>query len=98
MATVQDTTWWKDGVVYQIYPASFKDSNKDGLGDLPGILSKIEYIKDLGIDIVWICPMYDSVRLSSLLMIARSTKKTSLSMIWAMTFRITKRCTLRTGL
>ena len=51
--TVPDRIWWKDGVVYQIYPASFKDSNGDGLGDVPGIISKVDYIKDLGIDIVW---------------------------------------------
>lgn len=51
--TVPDRIWWKDGVVYQIYPASFKDSNGDGLGDIPGIISKVDYIKDLGIDIVW---------------------------------------------
>jgi len=49
--------WWKEGVVYQIYPASFKDSNGDGLGDIPGIISKIDYLKDLGIDIVWVSPM-----------------------------------------
>lgn len=49
--------WWKDAVCYQIYPASFKDSNGDGLGDIPGILSKIDYLKDLGIDIVWVSPM-----------------------------------------
>ncbi|KAL3418205.1 maltase [Phlyctema vagabunda] len=58
--TVTERIWWKDGVVYQIYPASYKDSNGDGWGDLPGILSKIDYLKDLGIDIVWISPMYDS--------------------------------------
>lgn len=58
--TVTQSLWWKDGVVYQIYPASYKDSNNDGLGDIPGIISKIDYIKDLGIDIVWISPMYDS--------------------------------------
>jgi oligo-1,6-glucosidase len=58
--TVPKRIWWKDGVVYQIYPASFKDSNNDGLGDIPGIISKIDYIKDLGIDIVWVSPMYDS--------------------------------------
>ncbi|KUJ07774.1 alpha-glucosidase [Mollisia scopiformis] len=58
--TVTKRVWWKDGVVYQIYPASFKDSNNDGLGDIPGIISKIDYIKDLGIDIVWVSPMYDS--------------------------------------
>ncbi|KAG9253826.1 glycoside hydrolase family 13 protein [Emericellopsis atlantica] len=52
--------WWKHGVVYQIYPASFCDSNGDGVGDLPGITSKLDYLKDLGADIVWICPMYDS--------------------------------------
>ncbi|KAK0623635.1 glycoside hydrolase superfamily [Immersiella caudata] len=54
------TPWWKDAVVYQIYPASFKDSNGDGLGDIPGILSKIDYLKDLGVDIIWVSPMFDS--------------------------------------
>jgi alpha-glucosidase len=49
--------WWKDAVCYQIYPASFKDANGDGLGDIPGILSKIDYLKDLGVDVVWISPM-----------------------------------------
>jgi len=58
--TVPNRIWWKDGVVYQIYPASYKDSNNDGLGDIPGIISKIDYIKDLGVDIVWLSPMYDS--------------------------------------
>ncbi|KAJ9151789.1 Alpha-glucosidase [Pleurostoma richardsiae] len=52
--------WWKEGVVYQIYPASFKDSNGDGLGDIPGIISKISYLKDLGVDIVWVSPMFQS--------------------------------------
>lgn len=56
----EERTWWKDGTVYQIYPASFKDSNDDGLGDIPGIISKIDYLKDLGIDIIWVSPMYDS--------------------------------------
>ena len=58
------TPWWKDAVVYQIYPASFKDSNGDGLGDIPGIISKIDYLKDLGIDIVWISPMYASLSIT----------------------------------
>ena len=52
--------WWKDGVVYQIYPASYKDSNSDGLGDIPGIISKVDYLRDLGIDTVWLSPMYES--------------------------------------
>ena len=51
--TVTLTPWWKDGTVYQIYPASFKDSNGDGLGDLGGIISKIDYLYNLGIDIIW---------------------------------------------
>ncbi|KAH6664393.1 alpha amylase [Plectosphaerella plurivora] len=52
--------WWKNSTVYQIYPASFKDSNNDGLGDIPGILSKVDYLADLGVDVVWVSPMYKS--------------------------------------
>ncbi len=52
--------WWKEAAVYQVYPASFKDSNGDGLGDIRGVLSKIDYLHDLGVDVVWISPMYDS--------------------------------------
>lgn len=52
--------WWKEATIYQIYPASFKDSNNDGWGDMNGILSKLEYIKDLGFDAIWISPFYDS--------------------------------------
>lgn len=53
-------SWWKESVVYQIYPRSFKDSNGDGIGDIPGIISKLDYIQSLGIDIIWVCPVYDS--------------------------------------
>ncbi|WP_442597068.1 glycoside hydrolase family 13 protein [Neobacillus sp. D3-1R] len=52
--------WWKEAVGYQIYPRSFQDSNGDGIGDLQGIISRLDYIKDLGIDVIWICPMYKS--------------------------------------
>ncbi|EXJ74557.1 glucan 1,6-alpha-glucosidase [Cladophialophora psammophila CBS 110553] len=52
--------WWKEAVVYQIYPASFKDSNGDGVGDVPGIMSKLDYIRDLGVDVIWVCPHYKS--------------------------------------
>jgi oligo-1,6-glucosidase len=52
--------WWKEGVVYQIYPRSFMDSNGDGIGDLPGIIEKLDYIRDLGVDIVWLNPVYAS--------------------------------------
>ena len=52
--------WWKEQVIYQIYPKSFKDSNGDGIGDLPGIISKLDYLKNLGVDIIWLSPIYAS--------------------------------------
>lgn len=52
--------WWQDKVAYQIYPKSFYDSNGDGIGDLPGIISKLDYLKDLGVDIIWLSPCYRS--------------------------------------
>ena len=52
--------WKRNAVAYQIYPRSFKDSNGDGIGDLNGIISKLDYLKDLGIDVIWICPIYKS--------------------------------------
>lgn len=53
-------TWYKEGVVYQIYPRSFKDSNGDGIGDIRGIIEKIDYLIELGVDIVWLSPVYKS--------------------------------------
>jgi oligo-1,6-glucosidase len=53
-------TWWKESVVYQVYPRSFKDSNGDGIGDLQGIISKLDYLKELGIDVIWLSPVYKS--------------------------------------
>jgi len=58
--SVPDRKWWKEAVVYQIYPRSFKDSNDDGVGDLKGIISKLDYIKSLGINTVWLNPIYGS--------------------------------------
>lgn len=52
--------WWKESVIYQIYPRSFMDSNGDGIGDIPGIISKLDYLKDLGIDVIWLSPVYKS--------------------------------------
>ena len=49
--------WWKEAAIYQIYPASFNDSNDDGVGDIPGIIQKLDYIKSLGVDVIWVCPM-----------------------------------------
>ena len=52
--------WYKDAVIYQVYPRSFQDSNGDGIGDIPGIISRIPYIKSLGVDAVWLSPIYKS--------------------------------------
>lgn len=52
--------WWKNSVVYQICPRSFKDSNGDGFGDLKGIIEKLPYLQNLGIDVIWLSPVFDS--------------------------------------
>nr|WP_313559235.1 alpha-amylase family glycosyl hydrolase [Ruminiclostridium cellobioparum] len=52
--------WWKEAIVYQIYTRSFYDSNGDGIGDLKGIIRKLDYLKYLGIDVIWLCPVYES--------------------------------------
>ncbi len=57
---MKEKKWWHDAVVYQIYPRSFKDSNGDGIGDIRGIIEKIPYLKGLGIDVIWLCPVYES--------------------------------------
>jgi oligo-1,6-glucosidase len=59
-AEIPDRKWWKEAVVYQVYPRSFKDSNGDGVGDLKGIIEKLDYIKSLGVDVVWLNPIYES--------------------------------------
>lgn len=57
---MKQTDWYKDAIIYQIYPRSFCDGNNDGLGDIPGIISKLDYLKDLGVNCVWLSPVYDS--------------------------------------
>jgi oligo-1,6-glucosidase len=52
--------WWKESIVYEVYPRSFKDSNGDGIGDLKGVTHKLDYLKDLGVDVIWLCPIYRS--------------------------------------
>ncbi|MBD5523372.1 MAG: alpha-glucosidase [Lachnospiraceae bacterium] len=54
------TAWWKEAVVYEIYPKSFQDSNGDGIGDLRGIIDRLAYVKALGADVIWLCPVYKS--------------------------------------
>ena len=60
LTTATDEHWWRNAAVYQIYPRSFADSNGDGLGDLPGITSRIPYLRKLGVDAVWLSPFYPS--------------------------------------
>jgi alpha-glucosidase len=57
---VEDFRWWERGIIYQIYPRSFKDSNGDGIGDLRGIHSKLDYLQWLGVDAIWISPIFPS--------------------------------------
>src|SRR5689334_7597075 len=52
--------WWKHAVIYEIYPRSFQDSNGDGIGDLNGITSRLDYLKQLGVDAIWLTPIYPS--------------------------------------
>ncbi len=54
------TPWWQHGIVYQIYPRSFQDTNGDGIGDLDGITRRLDYLAWLGVDAVWVCPIYTS--------------------------------------
>ena len=52
--------WWKEGVVYQIYPRSYKDTTGNGLGDIEGIIEQLDYIQSLGVTMLWLCPIYQS--------------------------------------
>ena len=55
-----ETKWWHDAVVYQIYPRSFCDANGDGIGDLAGIVGKLDYLKTLGVNVIWLSPVFKS--------------------------------------
>jgi alpha-glucosidase len=55
---MNEQMWWRGAVIYQIYPRSFYDANQDGIGDLPGIINKLDYIASLGVDAIWISPFF----------------------------------------
>ena len=77
-------SWWKEAVIYQIYPKSFYDSNNDGIGDIRGIIEKLPYLRELGITMIWVSPFYKSpmadmisqiiTRLTRILVICRILK------------------------
>lgn len=58
--TMMNRKWWKEAVAYQVYPRSFQDSNGDGIGDIQGIIQRLDYLKELGIDVIWVSPIYQS--------------------------------------
>jgi len=60
MSKAPNNNWWRGGVIYQIYPRSFADSNGDGVGDLPGITQHLDYVAQLGADAVWLSPIFKS--------------------------------------
>lgn len=55
-----NTRWWKGEIVYQVYPRSFQDTNNDGIGDLQGVIQHLDYLKSLGITMIWLSPVYQS--------------------------------------
>ena len=55
---ISTNKWWKNAVIYQVYPRSFFDSNGDGVGDIQGIIQKLDYLENLGIDAIWLSPVY----------------------------------------
>lgn len=62
---ISTNKWWKNAVIYQVYPRSFFDSNGDGVGDIQGIIQKLDYLENLGIDAIWLSPVYKSPRMTT---------------------------------
>src|SRR5690348_7552545 len=60
MENIRQYLWWQSGIIYQVYPRSFQDSNNDGVGDIQGIIKRLDYLQWLGINIIWLSPVYPS--------------------------------------
>lgn len=75
-------TWWKESVVYQIYPKSFKDSNGDGIGDIRGIIEKLDYLKELGVNVLWISPMLESPQDDNAMIFLITERSTKITEPW----------------
>ncbi|HMJ26550.1 MAG TPA: alpha-amylase family glycosyl hydrolase, partial [Pyrinomonadaceae bacterium] len=58
--TADNANWWRTGIIYQIYPRSFQDSNEDGVGDIAGVIQRLPYLVELGIDAIWLSPIFTS--------------------------------------
>ena len=77
---IKDPLWYKDAVIYQVHVKSYFDSNNDGIGDFPGLIAKLDYIKDLGVNTIWLLPFYPSPRRDDGYDIAESVSYTHLTL------------------
>ncbi len=82
MAEEQTPLWWQRGVIYQIYPRSYQDSNGDGIGDLPGIVRRLDYVQQLNVDAVWLSPIYPSPMMTSVTTLPTTSASTLSSAQW----------------
>ena len=81
-ASLNPDPWWKHAVFYEIYPRSFQDTNGDGVGDLKGIISRLDYLHDLGIDAIWIAPCFPSPLIDSVTTSPIMTRSIRSSVRW----------------
>lgn len=79
---MKEKDWWKKSVVYQIYPKSFNDSNGDGVGDIQGIIEKLDYLKELGVDVIWLSQYTIRLKMTMVTIFAIIKKFTKSMEIW----------------
>ena len=88
--------WWQEGIIYQVYPRSFQDSNADGVGDLRGIITRLPYLKELGIKALWVSPIFLPLWLISVTIFPIIPVSTPCSGPWPISTSCWSRCTART--